>query len=204
MVLQILTMKIFLTLILFLTSYLIKAQGQTDLDSIDVVEAKKFQLYVAPGYSLVQFAQNKASFAEIHLGIAYDKMIEVDVFYSAILDSYIKQIIFPSSHKYGQKNVGINAQYYFTKSDLRPLLGVGYQFTEASWIPEGDSDESYNDHLNMIKLYLGASWSISQSFALQVDASYRFANGVDLVGIEPDDYDGFGINLMLKVRLLKW
>ena len=191
-----------LTLVFLLSSFLLKGQDPGP-DSLAMEKSGKFSLYVAPGYSNSQLVDIRASYIEIHVGLVYLERIDFDIYYSAVLDNFKKQIIFPSSHEYDQRNIGIRAQYSFLKKWIRPHIGIGYQFTEAIWLPESDSEQEFNDYIDRGSLYCGFGWLINNTFTLKADIGYGIASGVDLIGFDSGDYDGFEFNVMLKIKLLR-
>lgn len=199
-------MKALFILIFLFTSILIKAQNQS-LNSVDSLSSDvivKNQLYVAPGYSLVQFAETGASFASIQVGIMLKERFDINVSYAEILDDFRKQIIFPLSFKYHQKNLIVRIHHEFLDGDFRPLLGLGYQYSELSWEPESDVDYVFTDHINQYEFYAGVNWLISNTFSFQLNGGYKIANGVDLVGVDPTYYNGFAMSLLLKIKVLSY
>ena len=197
-------MKRYVTLVFVLSSFIIKAQDRLETDSIPAQSLAKFQLYVAPGYSLSQFVGTNASFAEIHLGAVYSRKIDVDVHYAVNLDNFQKQLIFPSFHYYDQKNFGIRTHYSFLKKTIKLHIGIGYQYIEATWSPEEENEETYIDHINMTEVFVGFSWFINKTFTLQGDGGYNLVNGVDLVGFESNDFGGLKALIMLKIGIFNF
>ena len=165
---------------------------------------KRFDLYMAPGYSLNEFVETNASFGGISLGITYKKRLDLSFSFSAILDSFKKQIIFPSTHKYDQKNFGIRGQYSFFNTRIRPNTGLAYKYCRAYWNPLNDSNETFDNNFSMYEFFIGADWFVSEVFSLNVSGGYNMAGGIDLVGLSDKDYHGFVLNLMFRVRLLKF
>jgi hypothetical protein len=199
-------MRILISMILLFSSYLLKAQDNSELseDSIRIIPEKNVQLYIAPSYSVNQFVETSASFAGISLGLSFWENFEINVSYSRILNNFVKQIIFPSSHKYDQKNLGIHGQYSFLNTKIRPLVGLGMQYGIVSWNPEIDSNDTFIDHIYIYNVLIGANWSITKTFSLQGNLGYNFTNDVDIIGFDSNDYDGFSVNLILKINLLKF
>ena len=194
-------MKIYLILFLIGCSFILKAQNSAVSDSIAEPGTDKMKVYIAPGYSNNQFAGTTASLVEIQAGLTYNRHIDIGVSYSVVLDNFQKQIIFPTVHNYDQKNLGIRAQYLFLKKRFHLHAGLGYQFIDARWSPEEDKDETFVDHMNFLEVFGGLSYEISNTFALQADAGYNFANGLDLVGFVQSDLEGFKASIKLKISI---
>lgn len=181
---------------------MLKAQDP-GLDSLAIEKTSKVTLYVAPGYSNSPLVDTRASYFEMHLGLIYLEKVDLDIYYSTVLDNFKKEIIFPSSHEYDERNFGIRVQYSFLKKWIRPHIGIGYQFTEASWIPKNDSEQEFNDYIDLGALYCGFSWLINNTFTFQTDIGYTIGSGIELVGFDSGDFDGFEFKVMLKIKLLK-
>jgi len=197
-------MEKYFTLIFLLGSFFLKAQDQQLLDSIQLEKEEKLQLYIAPAYSLNQFVETSASFAGIHLGIIYKEKVDLNIYYSAILDNFMKQIIFPQNHEFEQKNLGVKTQYSFLKKSIRPHAGISFQFSEISWIPLDDSNNKFNDNIYLIEPYVGISWMLNRTFTLLIDGGYNIVPEVELVGLESDDFSGFAVNFMVKIRFYQF
>lgn len=194
----------YLTLLFSLTAITVMAQESIVMDSIPEESQDKFQVYVAPGYSLTQFVGTNSSFAEVHVGLVYLKKIDLDLNYAVNLDNFQKQIIFPSVHYYDQKNIGVRAHYSFLKKSFRLHAGAGYQYVEAMWSPEEEKNDTFVDQMSFVEFYGGVSWLINKSFTLQGDAGYTFVNGVELVGFETNDFGGFKALIMLKIGIINF
>lgn len=179
------------------------AQEEQNEDSIHIEKPKNFHLYIAPGYALNQFSETNASFLGAHLGIAYKNKIDFNIYYSAILDSFRKQIIFPSTHVYKQKNLGINGQYAFLKNRIKPHAGIGFQYSAISWLPENEGDEEFSDYIYQFKPYIGLSWQVINAFTLLFDLGYLIAPEVELIGLTSEDFDGLSFNFMIKIRFYR-
>ena len=199
-------MKALFILIFLFASTLVKAQNQSlnSVDSVSLDVKIKSHLYIAPGYSLVQFAETGASFASIQVGIMLKERLDINVSYAEILDDFREQIIFPLSFKYNQKNLIVRIHREFLDGDFRPLVGLGYQYSELSWEPESDTEDVFTDHINQYEFFAGVNWLISNTFSFQVNGGYKIANGVDLVGVDPNYYNGFTMSLLLKIKVLSF
>lgn len=199
-------MKASLFLIFLFTSNLVKAQNQAliSVDSLSSDVKAKSHLYVAPGYSLIQFAETGASFASIQVGLFLKERFDINISYAVILDEYKKQVIFPSSFNYNQKNIVIRGHYEFLDGEIRPLIGLGYQYSVLSWEPESDADGVFVDHINQYEIYTGVDWLISNTFSFQVNGGYKIASGVNLVGVDPDYYNGFFMSFLLRIKVLSF
>ena len=186
--------------------FFLQAQNavQVEEDSMQIAPMKNISIYISPSLGVNQFVETGASFMGIHLGMVYRDIVDVNIFYSRILDSFKKQIIFPASHQYNQSNVGLEVQYSFLNKRIRPHVGVGFQYAEASWEPVNDSNDTFLDYIIMYNAFLGANWMIDKIFTLQVNAVYNFTQKVDIVGLSSNDFEGFGAEFLLKVRFLSF
>ena len=195
-------MKNYLTLLLVVSSFAIKAQDNAGKDSIATDQLDKLHIYIAPGYFYSQFAGTRASFAEFQVGLTYLQKVDIAFNYGFMLDNFQKQIIFPTVHYYDQKNYGVRAQYSFLKKRFRLHAGGGYQFVDARWSPGQEKDQTFVDHVSLIEIYGGMAWKFNKTFTLQGDAGYTQAEGVDLVGFEVGDIGGFKASIMLKIAFI--
>ncbi len=176
--------------------------GETSTDSISSKNSNTLDLFVAPRFSSNQFVNTWATFIEIGIGLKYKNKWELNISYAKSVDDFNKQIIFPSSHKYDQANIGVQAQYLFFNSKIRPLAGIGIQLGEISWIPQIDASDTFTDHIFIYNIFIGADWQINKTFAFQVNAGYIFPGNIELVGLESNDYQGLKGDILLKIRLL--
>lgn len=199
-------MRIIILLILLFCSILLKGQDTTKIheDSLISKPKKNIQLYFAPSYTVIQFVETRTSFAGTYLGLIFRKKIEISVSYSKMLNNFRKQIIFPSVHKYDQTNLGLQGQYSFLKNKICPHIGLGVQYGTILWEPEYDSNDTFTDHIYIYEFFLGASWLINKTFAIQGNAGYNSAKSVDIVGLNSNDFNGFSVDLILKINLLKF
>jgi len=199
-------MKVYISIILFLSSLLVKAQDQTVStgDSIQQEISNRYQVYIAPTYTINQFVETGASFAGIGLGFIFKDRIDLSVSYSQILDSFKKQIIFPSRHRFDQSNVGLHGQYSFLNQRFRPHVGFGVQYGMVTWEPEHDSNDTFTDSIYIFNLIVGANWALNKTVTLQANGGYNFTQDVEIVGLESKDFDGFRIDVLLKIRLLNF
>lgn len=197
-------LKILFTLLLMLSGLILKAQDDQSMDTIPDKSLPSFQVYISPGYSATQFATTSASFLEFHAGLTFRERIDFAISYASNLDNFQKQLIFPTLHNYDQKSVGFRAHYSFFNKSIRLHTGAGYQFVEASWSPDEAQQETYVDHIGMSEFYIGLTWMINNTFTLQGDAGYQLANGVDLIGFEPDDFGGLKALITMKIGILRF
>lgn len=199
-------MRTFISITLLLSSLLLNAQNYTKFgeDSLQLEPERNFQLYIAPAYSINQFVETGASFAGIHLGLIFQDRIDVNVSYSKILDNFKKQIIFPSMHTYDQTNYGLHGQYSFFNKNIQPHVGLGVQYGVVNWKPENDSNDKFTDHVYIYNVFLGIEWRINRTFTFQANAGYNFAQDVEIIGLEANDYKGFKVDVRLKIRILKF
>lgn len=192
-------MKKFFVIILLFCSMFVQAQDVQNEDSARVEKNKNFQLYIAPGYALNQFVDTYASFIGVHLGISYKNKIDLNVYYSAILDDFKKQVIFPETYDFAQKNLGVDGQYAFLESRIKPHVGVGFQFSNISWLPENDNDEKLVDYIYFFKPYIGVSWRANSTITAQIDCGYMITPEVELTGLTSEDFNGLIFNFMIKI-----
>lgn len=199
-------MKVYVSMILLLCSFLLKAQDypESTEDSVKQEFENRFQVYIAPTYSMNQFVETWSSFAGIGLGLVVKDRIDVSLSYSQILDNFNKQIIFPSSHKYDQANISLQGQYSFLKSNIRPHAGLELQYAMATWEPEYDSNDTFSDNIFIYNAFVGVNWTLNQILTLQANAGYNFAREVEIVGLESNDFNGFNMDVLLKIRLLNF
>ena len=191
--------------ILFLFSgFAASAQGELPEDSLSENGNEKYQVYVALAYTTNQFVDTYASFLSLNLGFSYNRHIEVCLYYSANIDDFKNQIIFPAIYDYAQNNYGINAHYSFFDRRIRPYAGLGFQFSSISWLPENGTNEKYLDYIHSFKPYIGVEWSITKSVALLADGGYMITSDVELIGFEQADYNGLAFNIMIKAGFYNW
>lgn len=197
-------MRICVLVILSLSSFIVNAQddNQSSVDSLEHNRNNRFVLYAAPIYSLNQFAETNASYGGIGLGLIIKDRIDVLVYYSQIMDSFKKQIIFPSNHEYDQVNFSLNGQYSFLKKSIRPHIGAGVAYAKLAWEPLHDSNDTFSEYIFIYSLFAGANWAINRFLSLQGNFGYNFAGDVEIVGLESTDFTGFKLDLMLKIKLL--
>ena len=50
-------------------------------------------------------------------------------------------------------------------------------------------------------VFAGVNWSINRRLNLLLDGGYHFVENVELIDLEPADYEGFSLKIMLKVGL---
>jgi len=197
-----------IVLILTLVLYCIDLEAQSalrvEVDSIDNQIDKRFQVYVAPGFNVNQFVETGSSFICAYLGMIYENKIDFSVSYSWILDEFTKQIIFPGNHQYNQTNVGFDLQYSLLTKKIRPYIGVGFQIAKASWEPLSDSYDTFTDNINIFQANIGAKWLINPTFSLQANIGYKYPDEVELVGLTNEDYSGFKLDILLKIKLLSF
>ncbi len=197
-------MKSGIILLLIFNSFLLQAQdnSETSTDSDLIKKSNTLDMFVAPMFSSNQFANTWATFVGIGIGLKYSNKLELNISYFKGIDNFNRQIIFPSSHKYEQSNIGIQAQYLFFNSKIRPLAGIGVQYGEVSWVPNNDASDTFTDHIFIYNIFVGVDWQISKIFSFQVNAGYIVTGDIELVGFESNDYYGLKGDIILKIRLL--
>lgn len=198
-------MRIFLISMLFLFQGILFAQeSYQEEDSVAVSTSEFIDLYFGPGYVVSEFAETRASFASIHVGLIFFDHVDLNFSYRAILSNFKKQLIFPSYHKYNQKDISILLQYDLADWMIRPSIGIGYHHTYASWEPENESNEIFKDQINQFELYAGVNYSVSKAFVMELHCGYKLAKDIELVGLAADSFDGFIFRATMKVRLIKF
>ena len=197
-------MRIYISLILLLSGFIVNAQDKNEnpADSLELESISSFMLYAAPFYNLSQFVETNSSFAGIGIGLVIKDRIEVFVSYSQIMDNFKKQIIFPAKHEYNQTNFNLSGQYSFLKKRIQPHVGAGVTYAKLAWEPEQDSNDTFSDHIFIYNVFTGASWTVNQILSLQANFGYNFAGTVEIVGLAPDDFTGFKMDLLVKIKLL--
>jgi len=196
-------MQKILLLLFCLVVFQSKAHKVIEVDSLEK-KTEKFLLYVAPGYSMSQFVETSASFADVYLGIRYHEKLDLSLSYSFIIDNFKKQIIFPSTHEFDQTGVCIRAYYSFFNFAIKPHSGIAYHFNQSSWNPLDDSNDTFREYFHVIEVFVGANWSISDVISLNASGGYNFTDGIELVGLKNEDFYGFTFNVMLQIRILKF
>jgi predicted porin len=190
---------------LFLLQGILFAQeSYLEEDSVAVSNSEFIDLYFGPGYVVSEFAETGASFARIHMGLVFFNHVDLYISYGAILSNFKKQLIFPSYHKYNQKDISILLQYDLTDWKIRPSVGIGYHHTYASWEPENESNEIFKDQIKQFEFYAGVNYSVTKAFVLELHCGYKFAKDIELVGLAEDSFDGFIFRATMKVRLIKF
>ncbi len=176
-------------------------ESERAIDSIGLVHKSKIHFYIAPSFSINQFVGTVASFAGVNVGIHYREHLDIGIKYSAILNNFQQQIIFPAHHHYEQTNIGLQVHYSFFDGKIRPIAGIGIQLCNASWQPESDSEDTFTDYIYTFEGKIGLAWLVNKNFELQTTTGYNVARDVEIVGIKPGDYDGFTADLVLKIKI---
>jgi hypothetical protein len=182
------------------------AQEQRNLqaDSSFVELAPKFQVYLGGGFNLSQFSGTGASFGIIHAGIIAWDRLDLNVYYSGILDNYRLIILFPQEHRYEQHNYGIRMNYSFLKGSIRPIMGLGYEFARAAWAPVSDSPDTFSDKIHIFSASVGVGWRILPALWVEAKAGYNIAHDVEIIGLASDAFDGYEVELGAKFRILSF
>jgi hypothetical protein len=175
-----------------------------DDDSVSVVQVNAFQIYISTSYSGQQFVETFASFANLSAGISFKKKLDLSIFYGTILNNFKKQIIFPTSFNYEQKNIGLQLQYEFTEHKIRPIVGLGVNYAQLAWKSEGDLEEVFTNNIFIYSGYVGGAWSIDQTFTLQSSFGYSWPGEVEIVGLETEGFQGWNFNVAIKIGVFSF
>jgi len=199
-------MKILLIAIIVCFATLIRAQElqEVEVDSLLASEPKVIQLYIAPVYTISSFVDKGASFAGISLGVNIYDHVEVDVSFSKILNNFKKQIIFPSTYYYDQTNYGFHVNYTILKRKVSPVVGLGFQYIDASWESDNDIKDIYRDYFFLYNAFAGVKWNIAKNFVFQANVGYNYTESVSIVGLESSDFNGIYGDLILKIRIVNF
>lgn len=173
----------------------------TSTDSIQTSEKQKFIVFASASYSGQELKETYASFANLGIGLVFDRTFEVLLFYGVILDQYKSQVIFPNSFSLEQANWGTKLQYSFTKRAIRPIVGLDGILAQLSWKSQGDFEEEYSDRIYMVNPFIGGAWNAFGSVIIQATAGYNFTYDLELVGFNSADYNGLRLELALKIGL---
>ena len=195
--------KVSLALQLLFCAALAYGQSIEPPDSIQFERKKNFEIYIGAGYQNNQFVETSASFAGIYLGVLIKERLDLNFSYAVILDNFKQQLIFPSTHRYDQRNYRIGVQYSFLKTKVRPHIGTGYNYNRAFWNPLEDSDDTFNNNFDVVEFYIGANWILNQVLTLEGSVGYNKASGGEMIGLSEDDYDGMLIKVALRCTLFK-
>ena len=199
-------MKLLIIPFILCFSIFVKAQEQQDVevDSVYADEPKLVQLYIAPVYNISSFAETGASFAGVYLGVNIHDRVDLSLSFSKILNDFKKQIIFPTIYFYDQINYGFHVDYTILKSKISPLVGLGFQYVDASWESDNDIKEVFQDYFFLYNVFVGAKWNINKTFDFQVNVGYNYLNNVSIVGLESYDFNGIYGDLILKIRIVNF
>ena len=197
-------MRISLVSVLFLFNGILFAQkSQMAVDSL-AEKNNVIDLYIAPGYVVSKFIDTGTSFASIHMGLVFFDRVGLDVSYGLLLDNFRRQLIFPSYHKYNQKDISIFLQYNLTKWIIRPTAGIGYHRSLASWEPESEAGDKFQDHINQFEIFAGVCYKVTGAIAVELNCGYKISGDVELVSLEDNSFDGLIFRAMVKVGLTKF
>lgn len=182
------------------------AQGKTEneMDSLDTSSGEKFEVYVGISYLGQQFVETMASFANFSGGLIYNNHLEARIAYGVIIDDFKKQIIFPTTYTYKQNNFSFLLQYAFFEKHIRPVAGLAINFSQASWVPQGDIEDIYSDNLITYSAFAGLNWAINKTVTLQTDIGYNKIHELELVGLEEDDFNGLRFEIQLKFGIFRF
>lgn len=189
------------SLLVMCTSALAQNDDVHQADSAMSEAVPQFQVYLGASYHLNEFAGTGASFGAIHAGVFFKDKIDVNVYYSAIFDDFHLTVIFPEEYSYNQHNYGVRINYNLLNHNIRPIVGVGYQYSAASWTPEIDSEDIFTDNIHVFSVNVGVGWQIVPAFRIEAKTGYNFARDVELIGLQSDDYDGYKLELSAKLRI---
>lgn len=190
---------------LLLISGCLSAQvASEDTDTLSIPETVKTHFYAGLGYQVNEFVETGSSFAGLYVGLILKENVDLSIYYSHILDNFNQVIIFPEQHKYTQENVGFRIQYMFLKGRLRPLAGLGYQFSRISWIPTTDTRDTFTDNGHLTAPFIGANWLFSPMFTFEANLGYNYCRGVELIELENEDFNGLYAHIIVKMRVLSW
>jgi hypothetical protein len=192
-------LKIFIYILLVLSFSALQAHQSTEKDTIREETSPKFQIYLAPVYSINQFAETFASQVGISAGIEINNRIDVSFYYGMVIDDFKKRIIFPTLFTYDQMNGGLYLNYYFTKRRVRPLAGLGAKYGQISWWANEGINEEYTDHLMIYEAFFGGIWKIDDTFSLKADLGYTFSSEVGLIGLNTEDFQGIKFDVAIKI-----
>lgn len=197
-------MKIIIYILFVLTFSALHAQQSVEKDTLKEETNPKFQLYIAPIYSVNQFVETFASQAGVAAGIVIKEKIDVSFYYGMVIDDFKKRVIFPTLFSYDQMNGGLYLNYYFTRNRLRPLAGIGAKFGQISWWANEGINEEYTDHLMIYDAFFGGIWKINDTFSLKADLGYTFSGEVDLIGLNTEDFQGIKFDVAIKLHLFSF
>ena len=99
--------------------------------------------------------------------------------------------------------MAVSAHYNFTRRKFKPLIGLGYRFTQASWQPEHENGDVFNDHINQFEVFGGVNYNIGKIVGVELQGGYKLADDVELTGLPKNSYDGLFFRLALKITLFK-
>jgi len=196
--------KICLAVLMIMSAVLGHAQSQSEQDSIPETAESRFEVYLAPSYTASQLVETVASFAGISAGILYKRKLETYVYFGVVVDDFQQYVIYPTLYNFDQMNAGIYFQYQFTEKRLRPLVGVGAQFAQLSWIAEDNRDETYTDHIFLANPYLGAIWDLNDWLSFQANIGYSLPGEVELVSFIKEDFQGIKIDAAIRINVFSF
>lgn len=198
-------MKLTLSIVLVMFGLLARAQdAQVEIEADSVRELKSsVHFYIGPSIQFSQFSGTVASFAGVCAGVGIGRHLEIELGYCFILNNYQRQIVFPNSHRYDQKISTLRIQYALTERNLRPLMGISMQMTDASWQLSSDAMESYRDYILGFGGFVGVSWSINRYLDFVAHIGYSFPIDVELISFDENDYSGFNSLMAIKFNIGK-
>ena len=71
----------------------------------------------------------------------------------------------------------------FTKWKIRPTSGIGYHRSLASWEPQSESGDLYQDDIDQIEVFAGVNYQVTNSFALELNLGYKISGDIELAKV---------------------
>ncbi len=192
---------------LLMISLALQARAQNVIiepsDTIHKESGEKLMIYTGASYSGQQLKATYASVANISLGLVINQHFDAAISYGVVINDFQSQVIFPSTFNLDQTNWGVKLQYLFTKRALRPVVGLDGIFAQLTWTSQGDFEDTYSDRVFMVNPFVGGVWKAFELVFFQATAGYNFTGDLQLVGFEPDDYNGLRFELAVKIGVFR-
>lgn len=119
-------------------------------------------------------------------------------------DHYRKQLIFPNSFQMNYKHGGFLLGYrtYMNKPyEITIESKVG--FGEVKWKRVESERTFLADRFNMFHIQAGVDYMLTRFMALHAFSGYRWMNGLNITGLNSDDFKGFYWGFMFKIGMFR-
>ena len=147
-----------------------------------------------------QFSERMTFFGGGGLGALVNSRWQLEADYLAIINRYVKRVIFPENYRLKYWNIGLTFRYHVVgRNKVYAFLSARTAAGRIQWISTEDSENKFSDNFLLLTPDVGVGFRLFPFISIEYAIGYNKAFEIELIGLEHDAIDGFEMNLKLKI-----